>query len=108
MNPEVSFCVADGVPPCEFDLVVANLPYLTRTQCRRQYPEFDNEPDIGNVVSGEDPLEIIRSVVAGAPHGLRIALQHPLESGEAVSQLLTEPHLLFPGRRPSVTLGRIP
>jgi release factor glutamine methyltransferase len=101
----IDFFVSDGVPPGAFDLVVANLPYLTRAQRHALHPELEIEPDLATVVTGDDPLEIIRTVVARAPQGTRIALQHPLDLAPEVALLLRDGRLLFPGQRPSVTLG---
>lgn len=86
------------LPEGVFDLVIANLPYLTRD-------EVDGDPLPGTVVDGNDPLAIIRSLIGAASAGQRLAIQHPLRLADAVAVLLSETHLLFPARDPSVTLG---
>ena len=53
----------DGEEP--FDLVVSNPPYLARAEAEGLPPELRHEPDAA-LFAGEDGLEVLRPLVAGA------------------------------------------
>jgi release factor glutamine methyltransferase len=80
--------VADGLPPGEFDLVVANLPYVRDDEWAGLAPEITRYEPRGALTSGPDGLDAIRALVAQTPSGLRLALEHGSEQGEAVRELL--------------------
>src|SRR3954452_7224129 len=70
---DVSFSVADGLPPGDYDLVVANLPYVREDEWDSLQPEIRlYEPRMA-LVSGEDGLDAIRSLIAQAPSGTLLA-----------------------------------
>jgi release factor glutamine methyltransferase len=104
---DVSFTVAEGLPDGSFDLVVANLPYVREDEWDALQPEIRLYEPREALVSGTDGLDAIRSLVASAPRGLLLALEHGPDQGEAVRGLLrdarTERDL---GGRERVTLGR--
>ena len=61
------------------------------------------------LVAGADGLDAIRSLVAGAEPGTRLALEHAPAQAEAVRALLREPqHAPDLAGRPRVTVGRAP
>jgi release factor glutamine methyltransferase len=104
---DVSFAVADGLPDGSFDLVVANLPYVREDEWDALQPEIRLYEPREALVSGVDGLDAIRALVASAPPGLLLALEHGPDQGEAVRRLLrdarTERDL---AGRERVTVGR--
>jgi release factor glutamine methyltransferase len=61
------------------------------------------------LVSGADGLDAIRSLVAGAPRGLKLALEHAPDQAAKVRALLLDAETLRDlAGRPRVTLGRVP
>jgi release factor glutamine methyltransferase len=98
-----------GLPPGSYDLVVANLPYVREDEWSTLQPEIRAYEPREALVSGADGLDAIRSLVAGAEPGTRLALEHSPAQAEAVHALLreadTRPDL---AGRPRVTVGRAP
>jgi release factor glutamine methyltransferase len=86
--------VADGLPPGSIDLVVANLPYVREDEWAGLAPEIRLYEPRSALVAGFDGLDAIRSLVAGAPPGTRLALEHAPGQAEAVRGLLREPRTL--------------
>jgi release factor glutamine methyltransferase len=87
---DVPVSVADGLPPGDYDLVVANLPYVRDDEwdgLARGITDF--EPRLA-LTAGADGLDAIRALVAQAPSGLTLALEHGYEQGEAVRALLRD------------------
>ncbi|HYI80681.1 MAG TPA: peptide chain release factor N(5)-glutamine methyltransferase [Thermoleophilaceae bacterium] len=80
--------VADGLPPGDYDLVVANLPYVRDDEWAGLAPEITRYEPRGALTSGPDGLNAIRALVAQAPSGLRLALEHGSVQGRAVRELL--------------------
>jgi release factor glutamine methyltransferase len=104
---EVAFSVADGLPEGSFDLVVANLPYVREDEWDALEPEIRLYEPRSALVSGEDGLDAIRSLVASAPAGLLLALEHAPDQGEAVRMLLHDARTVRDlGGRERVTVGR--
>src|SRR3954453_3669194 len=66
---DVGISVADGLPPGEYDLVVANLPYVREDEWDSLQPEIRLYEPRTALVSGEDGLDAIRSLIAQAPSG---------------------------------------
>lgn len=99
--------VADGLPPGDYDLVVANLPYVTDAEWGDLEPEITRYEPRGALTSGADGLDAIRALVAQAPSGLRLALEHGSDQGAAVRALLdgAETHRDLGGHE-RVTVGR--
>jgi release factor glutamine methyltransferase len=85
---DVEFTVARGLPVGDFDLVVANLPYVREDEWDGLEPELTRFEPREALVSGADGLDAIRELVAAAPRGLRLALEHGPTQGAAVRALL--------------------
>ena len=93
--------VADGLPaerppqvaaPATWppDLVLANLPYVRDDEWAALTPEITRYEPRGALTSGADGLDAIRALVAQAPSGQRLALEHGSEQGEAVRGLMDD------------------
>jgi release factor glutamine methyltransferase len=101
--------VTDGLPPGDYDLVIANLPYVRDDRWERLMPEINRyEPRVA-LTGGEDGLDAIRELVAAAPSGTRVALEHADDQGEAIREMLDDavsyPDLANWDR---ITVGRAP
>ena len=105
----VAVDVADGLPPGEYDLVVANLPYVREDEWAGLAHDIRDYEPRGALVSGEDGLDAIRAVVGQASPGQLLALEHAPAQAAAVRDLLTgartERDL---AGRDRVTIGRAP
>lgn len=101
--------VDHGLPPGEYDMVVANLPYVRADEWAGLAPEIRLYEPREALVSGVDGLDAIRSLVAGAPRRLRLALEHAPGQTEAVKGLLRGPRT-WPdlAGHPRVTVGEAP
>ncbi len=101
--------VAAGLPPGDYDMVVANLPYVRDDEWASLEPEIRLYEPREALLAGADGLDAIRAVVGGAPRGLRLALEHAPGQAESVSALLAEPrtHPDLAGH-PRVTVGLAP
>ncbi|MEA2409912.1 MAG: release factor glutamine methyltransferase [Thermoleophilaceae bacterium] len=106
---EVPFSVADGLPAGEYELVVANLPYVREGEWEGLEPEIRLYEPREALVSGSDGLDAIRSLVAVAPAGALLALEHAPDQAEAARALLTGSRTVrdLAGRE-RVTVGRAP
>jgi release factor glutamine methyltransferase len=102
--------VAVGAEPVfEVDLVVANLPYIREDEWASLQPEIRLYEPREALVSGEDGLDAIRALVAGAPAGTQLALEHaPAQSAEVRSLLVGGETLQDLAGRDRVTLGSVP
>lgn len=101
--------VADGLPPGEYDLVIANLPYVRDDRWDGLMPEINRyEPRVA-LTGGEDGLEHIRGLVAALPPGTRVALEHADDQADAIREMLDDavsyPDLANWDR---ITVGRAP
>jgi release factor glutamine methyltransferase len=101
--------VADGLPPGDYDLVIANLPYVRDDRWERLMPEINRyEPRVA-ITGGEDGLDLIRELLAAIPPGTRVALEHGEDQAEAIRELLDDavsyPDLADWDR---ITVGRVP
>jgi release factor glutamine methyltransferase len=92
--PFVADGLPEGVPGAESDhdsvpdLVVANLPYVRDDEWGGLAPEITRYEPRSALTSGADGLDAIRALVAQAPAGTRLALEHGSDQGEAVRALL--------------------
>ena len=105
----VRFVVADGVPPGEYDLVVANPPYARADELAEMAPEVAGfQPHLA-LVAGDDGLDVTRRIVATAPSGVRIAVEHTGGQEGAVRALLVSPETRRDprGGTDAVTVGRV-
>jgi release factor glutamine methyltransferase len=99
--------VARGVPRSYGGMVLANLPYVRDDEWVSLQPEIVRWEPREALVSGVDGLDAIRSLVAEAPPGTRLALEHAPGQAEAVRALLrdAETRRDLAGRE-RVTVGR--
>jgi release factor glutamine methyltransferase len=106
---DVGFSVADALPPGEYELVVANLPYVREGEWDELAPEIRLYEPREALVAGPDGLDAIRSLVGAAPGGTLLALEHAPDQAPAVRALLAESRTVLDlGGRERVTVGRAP
>jgi release factor glutamine methyltransferase len=91
---DVAFGVTRGLPPGDYDLVVANLPYVREDEWPALAPEIRLYEPREALVSGPDGLDAIRELVAMAPAGTRLALEHAPHQSPAVRALLADAHTI--------------
>jgi release factor glutamine methyltransferase len=96
-----------GLPPGEYDMVVANLPYVREDEWASLAPEIRLWEPREALVAGVDGLDAIRSLVAQAPSGILLALEHAPAQTAAIKELLRSPRV-YPDLAglPRVTVGR--
>jgi release factor glutamine methyltransferase len=83
--------LADGLPEgLEADFVLANLPYVADGDFDGLQPEITRFEPRGALAAGADGLDAIRDLVAQAPAGMRLALEHAPGQAEAVRGLLRD------------------
>ena len=101
--------VVRGLPAGEWDFVIANLPYVREDEWDGLQPEIRRYEPREALVSGADGLDDIRSLVAQAPPGTRLALEHTPAQAAAVRALLrgAETRRDLSGRE-RVTIGVAP
>jgi release factor glutamine methyltransferase len=101
--------VETGLPPGDWDLVIANLPYVREDEWEGLQPEIRKYEPREALVSGADGLDAIRSLMAGAAPGTRLALEHAPGQAATVRSLLrdAETRRDLSGRE-RVTLGTAP
>lgn len=101
--------VGRGLPGGSFDMVLANLPYVTEAEWGGLQPEIVKWEPREALVAGPDGLEAIRSLVAQAPAGTSLALEHAPHQAEAVRSLLARAETLSDlAGRERVTTGSAP
>jgi release factor glutamine methyltransferase len=101
--------VADGLPPGDYDMVIANLPYVRDDRWERLMPEINRyEPRVA-ITGGEDGLDLIRELLVAIPSGTRVALEHGEDQAEAIRELL-EDAVSYPDLADwdRITVGRVP
>jgi len=101
--------VADGLPPGDYDLVIANLPYVRDDRWDGLMPEINRyEPRVA-LTGGADGLDAIRELVESLPSGTLVALEHADDQAEAVRAMLDEP-VSYPDLADwdRITVGRAP
>jgi release factor glutamine methyltransferase len=101
--------VVDGLPPGDYDLVIANLPYVRDDQWDGLMPEINRyEPRVA-LTSGADGLDAIRELIEAIPPGTRVVLEHSHDQAEEVRELLDEP-ASYPDLSSwdRITVGRAP
>ncbi len=87
---EVELTVRCGLPDAQFDLVVANLPYVREDEWERLQPEIRLFEPRQALVAGVDGLDAIRALVNGARRATRFALEHAPGQAAAVRDLLAD------------------
>ena len=101
--------VVDGLPPGDYDLVIANLPYVRDDRWEGLMPEINRyEPRVA-ITSGVEGLDAIRELIEAMPSGTRVALEHHHDQADQIRELLDEavsyPDLSSWDR---ITVGRVP
>jgi release factor glutamine methyltransferase len=82
--------LADGLPPGDYDLVIANLPYVRDDRWEGLMPEINRyEPRVA-LTGGADGLDHIRELVAALPSGTCVALEHADDQAEAIREMLDD------------------
>ena len=106
---DLPLAVGSGLPPGDYDMVLANLPYVREDEWATLEPEIVRYEPRSALVSGADGLDAIRSLVAEAASGTALALEHAPAQAEAVRSLLVdaETRVDLAGRE-RVTVGRAP
>jgi release factor glutamine methyltransferase len=96
-------------PEGNVDLVLANLPYVREDEWPGLQAEIVKYEPRDALVAGADGLDAIRELVAGAPSGLRLALEHSPAQAQDVRELLrdAETRLDLAGLE-RVTVGQAP
>lgn len=96
-------------PVFDADLVVANLPYIRADEWAGLQPEIRLYEPREALVSGDDGLDAIRALVASAPAGTQLALEHaPAQAAEVRALLVGGETLKDLAGRERVTLGSVP
>ena len=98
-----------GLPSGTWELVVANLPYVREDEWPSLAPEIRRWEPREALVAGEDGLAAIRALVAEAPAGTRLALEHAPAQAAAVRAMLAGARTVrdLAGRE-RVTIGHAP
>jgi release factor glutamine methyltransferase len=101
--------VVDGLPPGDYDLVIANLPYVRDDRWENLMPEINRyEPRVA-ITSGTEGLVAIRELIGAMPSGTRVALEHGQDQAAEIRELLDDavsyPALAYWDR---ITVGRVP
>jgi release factor glutamine methyltransferase len=105
---DVELSVAAGLPGGDYDLVLANLPYVRDDEMQDLAPEIREHEPRDALAGGPDGLAAIRELVADAPPGTVLALEHSPAQAAAVRALLgpgAETRRDLAGRE-RVTVGR--
>ena len=87
--------VAAGLPPGDYDLVVANLPYVADSEKAGLQPEIRRYEPYEALIAGADGLEAIRGLVERAPSG------HPPGAGARAAPGRGGPRAARRGRDPA-------
>ena len=96
-------------PDYDVDLVVANLPYVREDEWDGLQPDIRLYEPRNALTSGADGLDAIRALVASAPAGTQLALEHaPAQAAEVRALLVGAETLRDLAGRDRVTLGSIP
>jgi release factor glutamine methyltransferase len=109
LDLDVSFSVTRDLPPGDYDLVVANLPYVREDEWDGLVPEIRLYEPREALVAGPDGLDAIRALVGSVPGGTLLALEHAPAQAAAVRELLLDSRTLQDlAGRSRVTIGRAP
>ena len=96
-------------PGFDADLVIANLPYVREDEWAGLQREIRLYEPRSALVSGDDGLDAIRDLVASAPAGTQLALEHaPAQAADVRALLVGAETLVDLAGRERVTLGSVP
>jgi release factor glutamine methyltransferase len=109
---DLDVSVGKGLPEDlgDVDLVIANLPYISDETIDQRSPEIHAEPLIAITGDcGADGLGVIRGLIAEAPSGTKLALEHDTHHGPAMREMLRDAETLrdYEGNE-RVTVGLAP
>ena len=95
LRAELELSVAAGLPRHVLeagppDVVLANLPYVADGELPGLAPEIRVHEPREALLGGPDGLDVIRALVAEAPPGMALALEHAPHQAAAVRALLAE------------------
>jgi release factor glutamine methyltransferase len=104
---DVHVALAPGLPAGDYDMALANLPYVREDEWAGLTPGITRYEPRDAFVSGVDGLDAIRALVAEVPAGLLLALEHSPSQAAVVRSLLddAETHRDL-AERERVTVGR--
>ena len=106
---DVAVEIANGLPPGDYDLVVANLPYVREDEWDSLEPEIRVHEPREALLSGDDGLDAIRSLVVQLEPRTQVALEHAPDQADAVRELLRDAHTVKDlAGRDRVTVGVAP
>jgi release factor glutamine methyltransferase len=106
---DVAIAHARGLPPGAYDLVVANLPYVREGEWDGLEPDIRLYEPPEALLAGPDGLDAIRELIATAPAGTPLALEHAPDQSAAVRALLRDARTLRDlSGRDRVTTGTVP
>lgn len=93
LGVELELSVARGLPDRVLhgdrpDLVLANLPYVADAELSALEPEVRLHEPAEALLGGADGLDVVRALVAHAPAGTELALEHAPHQAAAVRGLL--------------------
>jgi release factor glutamine methyltransferase len=107
LGADLDLAVLDGMPPEEFDLVLANLPYVADAELASLAPEIRSHEPREALLGGPDGLDPIRALLRQAPRGTALALEHSPGQAAAVREMLDDARTRRDlAERERVTLGR--
>jgi release factor glutamine methyltransferase len=89
LGSALELSVARGLPEGDWDLVLANLPYVREDEWESLQPESRRWEPREALVAGPEGLDAIRELVEAAPAGTRLALEHAPGQAGAVRALLS-------------------
>ena len=87
---EVDVAIGAGLAPGDYDLVVANLPYVRLDEWDGLEPEITGYEPRDALLGGEDGLDEIRALVEDAPAGTLLALEHAPGQAKSVREMLVD------------------
>jgi len=98
-----------GLPDGDYELVLANLPYVREDEWAGLAPEIVRYEPRDALVAGPEGLDAIRALVRESPAGTHLALEHAPGQAAAVRALLHAP-ATYPdlAGRERVTAGTVP